>query len=392
MNRHLTLIAVFLALSTIGAAQAPAKTGAPRPLIAHEWGTFTSIAGEDGKAVDWLPLSGPPDLPCFVERVRLDIKGRLPGKVRMETPVLYFYTPHDVTVNVNVRFPQGVVTEWFPHALVTPASVDASSLGRPDSAGTITWTDVKVSPGAKGAFLIDGSRSHYYLARETDASPLQVSSRNEKFLFYRGVGGFEPPISATVAPDGSIVVKNPTGDAIGDLILFENRRGTMAYQVRHGVSGQITLDPPALDGEFVPPQAELEQILTAHGLYPKEAKAMVDTWRDSWFEEGTRLFYVASRKAVDAILPLEIDPIPAEVARVFVGRLELVTSTTRREVAEAFARNDPPTLGKYGRFLQPIVNRILAERPSGDRARMQASLQALYNNASGASAAPAVCQ
>jgi hypothetical protein len=61
----------------------------------------------------------------------------------------------------------------------------------------------------------------------------------------------------------------------------------------------------------------------AHGLFPREAKAMVETWRDSWFGEGTRLFYIVSRNAIDSILPLEIDPIPVDVVRVFVGRLEL---------------------------------------------------------------------
>jgi hypothetical protein len=76
---------------------------------------------------------------------------------------------------------------------------------------------------------------------------------------------------------------------------------------------------------------------------------------------------------------------------VFVGRLELVTSTTQRKVAEAIARNDRPTLEKYGRFLQPIVGRILAERTSTDGARIQAALQAFYN-ASGAWAVPAVCR
>src|SRR5215510_11761348 len=34
----------------------------------HEWGTFTSVAGPDGKAAQWLPLAGPGDLPCFVEQ------------------------------------------------------------------------------------------------------------------------------------------------------------------------------------------------------------------------------------------------------------------------------------------------------------------------------------
>ncbi len=35
-------------------------------LTAHEWGTFTSIAGMDGSAVEWSPLSESTDLPAFV--------------------------------------------------------------------------------------------------------------------------------------------------------------------------------------------------------------------------------------------------------------------------------------------------------------------------------------
>ena len=382
---RLTPIAVLFARSTLGAAQAPTTSS----LIVHEWGTFTSVAGQDGRAVEWLPLSGPPDLPCFVDRFRFDIKGSLRGKVRMETPVLYFYASHDTTVDVKVRFQHGVVTEWFPHAAVLPASIDGSSLRRQDFASSVEWTDVKVSPGARAEFPIDSSRSHYFLARQTDASPLRSGSETEKFLFYRGVGGFESPISAIVAVDGSVVVENPSGEAVGDIILFVNRRGTIAYQVRHAATGRIAFDPPALDGEFVAPHAELERILIAHGLYPREAKAMVDTWRDSWFEEGTRLFYLAPRKVVDAILPLDITPVPDTVARVFVGRIELVTSTTEREVEQAFARDDRQTLKRHGRFLQPIADRLLARLAPNDRARMQARLNPLYASDP---TSPAVCR
>jgi hypothetical protein len=34
-----------------------------------------------------------------------------------------------------------------------------------------------------------------------------------------------------------------------------------------------------------------------------KAAAMVETWRDSWFEEGTRLFYFLPQVTVDRILP-----------------------------------------------------------------------------------------
>ena len=387
MTRRLTPIAVLFTLGTLAAAHAPAN--ASGPLVVHEWGTFTSVAGPDGRAVDWLPLSGPPDLPCFVDRFAFNIKGSLRAKVRMETPVLYFYAPHDTTVNVNVRFRQGVVTEWFPRAVVTPASADGTSIRRPDFASSISWADVKVTPAAAPDFRTDGSDSHYYLARRTDASPLQSGPEKEKFLFYRGVGNFEPPISATVGVDGSVVVRNPTGEAVGDVVLFTNRAGTMAYDVRRAVTGQFNFDPPRLDGEFVAPRAELERLLIAHGLYPREAAAMVDTWRDSWFEEGTRLFYIAPRKAIDAILPLAITPAPDKVARVFVGRIELVTPTTEQEVEAAIVRNDLQTLRRHGRFLQPIADRLLARLTPAARPRMQARLDPVYASAL---TSPTVCR
>jgi len=305
----------------------------------------------------------------------------------METPVLYFYAPSATKVNVDVRFTQGLVTEWFPRAAVTPASADATSLGRSDFAGRITWTDVKVSPGAAASFPTDSTASHYYLARNTDASPLHAGSSTEKFLFYRGVGGFQPPLAATVATDGTVVVTSPGGDAVGDVILFENRGGTIAYDVRHGSTSRLAFNPLALDGESVTPIVELERILVAHGLYQKEARAMIETWRDSWFEEGTRLFYLVPPRAVDTILPLAIDPHPSEIARVFVGRTELITPTTAHAVADALARNDWVALGKYARFLPAIADRVLADASPADRARVQARLQSVF----GFSATPAVC-
>jgi hypothetical protein len=60
-----------------------------------------------------------------------------------------------------------------------------------------------------------------------------------------------------------------------------------------------------------------------------ESQAMVETWRDSWFEEGSRLIYIVPAGAIDAMLPLQVDPAPSQTARVFVGRIELVTAETK---------------------------------------------------------------
>jgi hypothetical protein len=88
---------------------------------------------------------------------------------------------------------------------------------------------------------------------------------------------------------------------------------------------------------------------------------MVETWRDSWFEEGVRLIYIMSAPAVDAILPLQVEPAPLRTARVFVGRIELITSDVVRSVENALVQNDMTTLDRHRRFLGPILKRIASD-------------------------------
>jgi hypothetical protein len=166
-------------------------------------------------------------------------------------------------------------------------------------------------------------------------------------------------------------VSHSRGDALGDIILFENRDGAMAYRAWHTSAARIAFNPLDLEGEGASPQAQLQKVLVAHGLYPREARAMVESWSGSWFEQGTRLFYVVSNETVDAILPLQVQPRPDQVARVFVGRLEIATPATLREVKDALIRHDASALERYGRFLQPIGQRVLSSFPDGQRAMME---------------------
>ncbi len=116
----------------------------------------------------------------------------------------------------------------------------------------------------------------------------------------------------------------------------------------------------------------------ANGLYEREARAMVETWRDSWFEEGARLIYVTSASFVDSILPLDVRPRPVSVARVFVGRIELVTPSTLRAVQEAIAAGDRGALLRYARFLEPIVRRIRASTPIDGLAELDRQLRIVW--------------
>jgi len=359
-------LTIATVLATARAFSTPAD---PVPLVAHEWGTFTSIAGADGAAMQWSPQGGQSDLPCFVERSVFNVKGWLVGTVRMETPVLYFYAPRQVSVNVDVRFQQGLITEWFPHA-----DQGGTPFGPWD--GWIEWSQVLVSPSLPAQFPDERRGSHYYAARKTDAAPLQVGSQKERFLFYRGVGQFAPPVSATIADDGSATVWSPDGVPLGDVILFSNRGGTIAFSHRHASASRTVIAPPAVDDDVTALKRQLEQILVDNGLYRKEAEAMVATWTDSWFEAGTRVFYIAPRRTVDEILSLTITPRPTEVQRVFVGRIELVPSETREIVRRALVADDRSALAAYGRFLQPIGARAIEESGPSDRPQLAERLSA----------------
>jgi hypothetical protein len=383
MAKRASLLLVFLGTTFVLIAGVWGSASArvdPIGLVAHEWGTFTTVAGPDGLAVDWLPLGGPTDLPCFVERYTFGVfkgfpsngrsltyetaRANLRSKVRMETPVVYFYSPDDASVDVRVTFPRGLMTEWYPKATVTQPDAAQSLLRPANHAGVIEWRNVRVLPNRNPRFATEPGESHYYAARETDAAPISVNGQQEKFLFYRGVAGFDVPISAEALNDGSVRVKNLGSGELRSVIFFENHGGRLSYRVHGAVRDEATIAQPAESASLAALRADLERILTSAGLYPKEAHAMVATWRDSWFEEGARVFYVLAPRDVDRILPLTISPAPREIARVFVGRMEAITPSVLRSAQKAIDAGDTEALERYGRFLGPITDRLLATDPT----------------------------
>jgi hypothetical protein len=375
-TRSLLLIPLLACLLFSGSAVSghAARSGFTNPsLIAHEWGTFTSVADRSGQAVQWLPQNGSGDLPRFVKHFRTaDFKVGLRGTIRMETPVLYFYSPAETTVSVKVGFSQGVITEWYPqasHIEPNPKSVlDDNSLYSLHADGSIAWNSVTVSPGLSPNFPRDVNGSRYFAARETSSAPLSVrtheGTQQEKFLFYRGVSVFKVPVAGQSSPDGKVLIRNLASDEIPAVILFERRGDKMGYRLGGAVQTEATLDPPELTATMESMSRDLQDVLTAQGLYADEARAMVETWQQAWFEEGSRLLYIVPRHFVDKVLPLAINPAPGQVARVFVGRLELITPATEHAIETALAAKDLATIMKYGRFLEPIIEQMKTENPA----------------------------
>jgi hypothetical protein len=365
--------AAFVLLSCGGCTLSAQSQPVERTLTVHEWGTFTSVAGSDGKAVEWAPLtweSLASELPSFVERLSPAVtKGSLRATVRMETPVIYFYSPRELTLSVHVAFAKGLITEWYPHAAGPQRDngFEQANLYQKKAAdGEISWNNVVLEPRLVPRFPLDADANRYYAARETAATPLRVSTdqgeQHEKFLFYRGVSELSVPITLELGADNRLLVSNLMKMEMPAIILFERRGDKVGFRMGGALKTTALLDPPVLKGNVDSLCAELEEILMSRGLYPDEAHAMIETWRSSWFEEGSRLIYILPSSFVDSVLPLTIQPAPASTVRVFVGRLEIITPATQEAVAAALAAHDNATLARYGRFLEPIRNIIEKQR------------------------------
>jgi len=348
-------------------------------LIVHEWGTFTTFSGSDGVFLDFRPLANEvSDLPPFVmdraNQSPLSVlsKKRLRGRVRMETPVTYFYTDRVRDVNVSVGFPKGLLTEFYPPVKEMLPKFDARrAYGDGEVLGNskLDWGTVTLIPIdtlapkvensslrdrltrhlARAAVPADQAGGHYGQARATDSALVAVQRPNslwsgvgdeifvEKFLFYRGVGQFDLPLKAAFGDDESLKLTNVSSDPISSAIRIDVR-GEQIHVTefeRINAGDEVAASAPVAMG--LPQLSErVVELLVNEGLYEKEARSMVETWKKSWFAEpGSRVLYMVPPRITDELLPLKVTPVPDKTLRVLVGRLELMTPGMEKKMINA---------------------------------------------------------
>jgi len=173
----------------------------------------------------------------------------------------------------------------------------------------------------------------------------QDSTEAEKFLFYRGLGNLDAPV--VVRQEGGLVqVALRDGERLARLPrlwLFEVQPDGGVQLATLDPEGR-SLDAPALvaaaPGDrsgLVELRRQMKEALVAEGLFDDEAEAMLETWKLSYFESpGLRLFFILPQAWTDARLPLAIST-PAQITRVMVGRVELVSPRQRATLAKIYA-------------------------------------------------------
>ncbi|MEP4076627.1 hypothetical protein [Haloferula sp.] len=353
----------------------------------HEWGTFTTVSGSDGSLLaglereeEHLPsyvhhhpgFDQPPHLDGFPfmrgKRMPIPVAN---VKVKMETPVVYFHSDEAFSAKVNVGFNGGTISQWYPERSggeqilrTDPESgkpLPFLDFAKPYS-GSIEWQIDVLSPAEsrKTPLYNPLDLLQWTYSRVPEANTVRTEAgTTEGFLFYRGLGSFDPGFVTRVTPDETLHLENQTGGAIPYTLVYErNADGTSRWFEAGGIDESSTTSiatsafksrPVGFDVELF---KTLSKNLAAQGLLESEAEAMVKTWWKSYFEKpGLRVFWVLPQEKTDAILPLSVDPAPDKTVRIMVGRSEVIRHKQEREWLKMATSDNKDEVGAWSSLI-----------------------------------------
>jgi hypothetical protein len=277
--------------------------------------------------------------------------------MRLETPVIYFYPPQNqdgpLTLDVNVRFQGGWLTEFFPYAEASAPGLESGrfqfeQLTR-STVGGLTWRDLQVGAEGKGPAT---SEPVWLAPRAVAAASVATpDGEHEKFLFYRGVANQRSPLRVKndreenelrILGNFDEVLKEDQKVPLRAIWLVSVRQdGTIASRVvdAKDVSGRNQRILARFSSEFEDRdysthnleklKTQMHAALIADGLYADEATALLSTWQRAYFvSPGLRVFYLVPRPWTDHYLPLSLSR-DADVQRVMMGRIELISDKQR---------------------------------------------------------------
>jgi hypothetical protein len=332
-------------------------------LAVHEWGTFTALEDEAGAPIGGINTDDEP-LPAFVHDPAgvVNPPSELPGSLskgvprcdpdiclRLETPVVYFHLPADaprpMTLDLDVTFHGGWLTQYYPDAkAVAPGLQEMSRLHRfgqltEKTDGSLSWRGLTIGTNQPGP---QTDAPVWMAPRNVAADSVAAGTEAERFVFYRGVGHLVPSVKVTRSTDGATLqISADSPDDLRSLWLVDVKPdGRCALR-------SLAASPPAdhlitasgfSDSEYsvhnlVRVRQSLGSAITAAGLLPDEANALLNTWETSYFRRpGLRLFFLVPRAWTDRVLPVHLS-VDADVTRVMIGRIEIVTPTERSLLA-----------------------------------------------------------
>ena len=364
-------------LRTLTAAVVLLAMNDSQALEVHEWGTFTSLVNEKGVVMKGMHHEEE-GLPGFVYGLRaggtesLHSVAKLksssnhcgvrntkcafltaedqdvlpynqfntPVTQKMETPVIYFYGNEGEKAHVEVKFPDGMISQWFPAASSNNLHLEEFKNGYMSwdvSLGKVTDTE---------NFPKTRAESIWNPARATKANAIRVENgEEERFIFYRGLGDFTVPLKISLKDVSEKVtevsVTNSSNVSVPALFYLRSEKttGVLSYLALPALApGEektfLTSSTSAADVK-----SEIKDSLVKAGLFEDEALSMLNTWDKSYFHTtGERLLYILPTSWTEKILPLSVTPAPSKLVRVLIGRIELFSQ--RAQKAYVKPKND----------------------------------------------------
>lgn len=407
--RTLSVITVSVILTTSMYAQ---------NFTVHEWGTFTTLSGSNGKLLSGLYIDEEP-LPDFTYNFQWEFVATAtsrPGKycdvtysnlnlenvtVKMETPVIYFYSEKQVNnVTINVQFPGGSISQWYPeryrgeapqaarcgnaspHYLCTPCATNTLDF-KTNRNGWIEWKGRILAPRSGALTHVDvpklweaprRTRSNIFEGSETGFYKGSFHYEQEKYLFYRGIGNFDIPIKTEISSNNRLVISN-TGDYVPYYLVWHKQGSKVEIlgtgSLEEGCTTSVPLNNAKVPfKKYMDEQEALltfENALVTAGLYRDEARSMLATWEESYFHtNGLKVFWILPKALTEETLPLHITPGPTNIQRVLVGRNEVLTPQFEAQLLQDF------TTGKQDnweedRFYEAYKERVEQLKAGEDR-------------------------
>jgi hypothetical protein len=331
-------------------------------LVVHEWGTFTAKYSDFGIPYANLHETVNEKAPDFVHGIGLDhevpvgtshgtkddqyytyedVKIKLLNVfIKMETPVLYFYSDTEINnLGITVDFKNGSINEYYPDPILKETKqfvngqlVHNELLSFKHYQGFAEWNIDVLAPETKEQCThLNADVPKVWLEpRKTKANLITSNGETEKYVFYRGLGGFENSIVPRYTSNGDLKVEN-IGEEISYAIAYE--RGEDGTRYIWGTSSIGRKDFTVFSKSTDPISDEVWQNyyrpqfvseLEIAGLYKDEAEAMLNTWDESYFgSSGLKVFWIVPKNYVDTILPISFSKEVAELERVMIGRTEI---------------------------------------------------------------------
>lgn len=415
MKRTFSILAIILGL--ISQAQAA-------NLTVHEWGTFTSFMGSNGELIEGMHHEDEA-LPAFVYGLKKDAPTPQPqpptprppqpapchphSKVgcetlmslfathseffpeapisagvtqKMETPVIYFYGDQGKKVNVEINFPQGIITQYYPQSSYSyPKLAEARELK--DSHFIF---DVTLLAANESNLPLVNSQSIWSPARQVpNANAVRTDNGDkEKFIFYRGIGNFPSPLKVSSDLKDVLTLENVSQSPISMAIVLNSNGKTGNIAVVNNLTSKTQVAVPSLVNGLdfniyiQKTKAVIIDSLVKNGLYTDEAVAMVNTWQRSYFNTpGIRVLYIVPSEDTESILPLNVKPAPNELKRVLVGRVEVMTKNEEAKYLQVIQSNAIINIEtNFGRFYEPKLRRLEQIAP----AELKEKIRILYSN------------